>query len=85
MNIVIYVFSGLFLILTAGLLFAAWHTQHGGLLLMAIVYGVAAGLALALMQWWPLAAGLALAWAMKMLGLAPAAGAAQGGDRSKRP
>lgn len=68
-NIVIYVFSGLFLILTLGLLFASWKTRHHGLLMMAIVYGISAGLALTLMHWWPLTGGFALAWGMKMLGL----------------
>lgn len=71
MNIVIYVFSGLYIALTAALLFAYWQTRQPGLVLMSTTYGSAAALALAFMEWWPLAAGFALAWVLRLMGLDP--------------
>ena len=71
MNLVIYIVSGLFIVLSLALLFAYYRTRNGGLLLMSLTYGASAGLALTLMHWWPLAAGFVLAWVLRLLGLDP--------------
>jgi hypothetical protein len=69
--IVIYIVSGVFLVLAIALMFAWYRTRHRGLALMAATYGAAAGLALLHMHWWPLAAGFALAWVLRLMGLDP--------------
>ncbi len=71
MTILIYIISGLFILLTVALMFGYRRTQHAGLFLMAIVYGASAALALWKMHWWPLAAGFALVWIMRLLGMEP--------------
>ncbi len=71
MNIVIYIFSAFFIFMALTVTFAFYRTRHFGLFLIALAYGVSAGAALTLMHWWPLAAGFALAWAIKLLGLEP--------------
>lgn len=71
MAIVIYIISGLFILLCVALIFGYRRTQHAGLLLMSLIYGAAAVLALWKMHWWPLAAGFALVWIMRLLGMEP--------------
>ena len=71
MDIVIYVFAGLFLLLALGLLFGYYRTRHPGLVLMASCYGTASVLSVLLMDWWPLVAGFVLAWVLRLLGLEP--------------
>lgn len=71
MNIVIYVFSGLFIVLTIALAYAYWRTRQPGLVLIATTYGSAAALALLLMEGWPLLAGFLLAWVLRLMGLDP--------------
>lgn len=71
MSIVIYVFSGLYIVLTLALLFAYWQTRQPGLVLIATTYGSAAALALVFMEGWPLLAGFALAWVLRLMGLDP--------------
>jgi hypothetical protein len=71
MTIVIYIISGLFIVLCIALVFGHRRTQHAGLLLMSIIYGISAALALWKMHWWPLAAGFALVWVMRLLGMEP--------------
>ena len=78
MAIAIYIISGLFILLCVALIFGYRRTQHAGLLLMSLVYGASAGLALWKMHWWPLAAGFALVWIMRLLGMEPRT------DREKR-
>jgi hypothetical protein len=68
-KIVIYMLAGLFVVMAFGLMFAYYRTRRIGLALMGLAYGAAAVLALALMHWWPLAAGFVFAWALKLLGL----------------
>jgi len=68
---VIYIVSGLFIVLALGLAFAYYRTKHYGLIVMAFAYGASAGLALSIMHWWPLVAGLVLAWLLRLLGLDP--------------
>jgi hypothetical protein len=71
MTVVITIFSALFALLALVVLFGYFRTGHLGLLLIAIAYGASAVLALVLVHWWPLTAGFALAWLMKMMGLEP--------------
>jgi uncharacterized protein HemY len=71
MNIVIYVLSGLFLLLTVALLFAYWRSRQPGLVLIATTYGSAAALAILLVEWWPLLAGFLLAWVLRLMGMDP--------------
>ena len=71
MNIVVYVISGLFVVLACALLFSWYRTRHLGLLLIGATYAVAAVLALMIMQWWPLAIGFLSAWALRLMGLDP--------------
>lgn len=71
MDIVIYIVSGLFLLLAAAILFAWYRSRHGGLALLAATYGAAAGLALLYLHWWPLAAGFAMVWVLRLMGLDP--------------
>lgn len=68
MNLVIYILSSLFILMSLALLFAYSRTRNDGLLLMSMTYGASAGLALMLVHWWPLAAGFVLAWALRLLG-----------------
>ena len=49
MNIVVYIFSGLFIVLTLALLFAYWRSRQPGLVLMATTYGASAALILSLL------------------------------------
>jgi len=84
MNIIIYVFSTFFVLMALAVMFAFYRTRHYGLFLIGLAYGVSAVLALVLMHWGPLAAGIALAWAMKLAGLEPEVGGqAKSGERSK--
>ncbi|MGQ0752847.1 MAG: hypothetical protein ACT4PS_20180 [Betaproteobacteria bacterium] len=71
MDIAIYIFSGLFIVLALALLFAYWRTRQPGLVLMATTYGAAAALAILFVEWWPLFAGFALAWILRLMGLDP--------------
>ena len=69
MQIVVYVIAGLFILLAAGLVAAFVRTRASGLLLIALAYAGSAGAAIALMSPWPLLAGFAAAWAMRLMGL----------------
>jgi hypothetical protein len=71
MTLAIYVIAALFIVLCIALIFGYRRTQHAGLLLMSIAYGSSALLALWKVHWWPLAAGFALVWAMRLLGMEP--------------
>jgi uncharacterized protein HemY len=76
MNLVIYIFAGLFIVLTLALLFAYYRTRQPGLVLIATTYGSAAALSLMFMEWWPLVAGFALAWVLRLMGMDPGPGGA---------
>ncbi|MEK6592486.1 MAG: hypothetical protein AABZ67_05320 [Pseudomonadota bacterium] len=71
MNIVIYIASGLFILLSLALTIAYLRTRHHGLLLLAAAYGTSASLALFKMHWWPLIAGFVLVWAFRLMGFDP--------------
>jgi len=81
MNIVIYIFAGLFIVLAAALLFSYYRSRHPGMLLMSATYGFSAALALMLMHWWPLVLGFASAWALRLMGLDPGRDHDPQGDR----
>jgi hypothetical protein len=70
-HIVVYIFSTLFLALTIGLVFAYFRNRQIGMIFMALAYGGAAGAALVRMEWWPLVAGLVVAWIVRFAGLDP--------------
>lgn len=72
MNIVIVIFSVFFILISMAVLFAYFRSGHLGLGLIGFTYGASGVLALVLMHWWPLTAGFALVWMMKMIGLEPA-------------
>ncbi|HKA41678.1 MAG TPA: hypothetical protein VKF40_06795 [Burkholderiales bacterium] len=71
MNLIIYIFSASFILMSIAMLFAYRRTLHYGLFLMGLTYGGSAGLALVLMHWWPLMAGFILVWILKLIGLDP--------------
>jgi uncharacterized membrane protein (UPF0136 family) len=70
-SIVIYIVAALFAVLTIGLLFAYYRERQAGTLLMGVIYGTSAGVAVTLMAWWPLVVGFILAWVIKIMGLDP--------------
>lgn len=72
-HIVVYIFAALFILLALGLAFAYYRGRHLGVLLMAVTYGASAGVAIALMHWWPFIAGFLIAWALRFMGLDPQA------------
>jgi hypothetical protein len=71
MNLIIYVFSASFILMAVALLFTYQRTRHYGVFVIGLVYGAAAGTALVLMHWWPLVAGFATVWVLKLIGLDP--------------
>lgn len=71
MEYVVYIVSGIFILLALALVFAYYRMRHAGLLLMSSTYASAAVLAFMLMHWWPLAAGFALAWVLRLMGMDP--------------
>lgn len=71
MTIVIYVFAGIYLLLWAAMMGAYFLTRHIGLFLFGLTYGTAGLAAIILTHWWPLVAGLALVWVMRLAGLEP--------------
>ena len=75
MATVIYLFSAVFFLLSAALVFTWWRSRHTGALLLAATYALAAVLALLLHTWWPLVIGLLSAWSLRLMGLDPGAAA----------
>jgi len=71
MTIVIYIFSVIFLLLSAALVFTWWRGRQMGAMLLALTYLFAALLALMLKAWWPLVIGFLSAWALRLMGLDP--------------
>lgn len=82
MEIVIYGFAAVFVLLAAALLFTWWRNRHPGALLLALTYLVAAGLAVMMSAWWPLVLGFLSAWALRLMGMDP--GFAQGAHDSDK-
>lgn len=71
MEILIYGFAAVFVLLAAALVFTWWRNRHPGALLLAMTYLVAAGLAVMMNAWWPLLLGFLSAWALRLMGMDP--------------
>jgi len=71
MEIIIYVFAASFVFMAVALILTYRRTRHYGVLLLAVTYGAAAGIAIVLTHWWPLVAGFVLVWVLRLLGLDP--------------
>jgi len=71
MDIVVYLFSAIFTLLAAALIFTWWRKRHPGALLLAMTYLIAAGLSVMMGEWWPLVIGFLSAWALRLMGLDP--------------
>ena len=71
MEIIIYIFAASFIFMALALMFTYQRTKHYGVFLLGLTYGASAGLAIVLTHWWPLVAGFALAWILRLLGLDP--------------
>lgn len=71
MQLVIYVLAGAFILYTLLLLVAYYRTSMPGVMLLALTYGAAGGLAIFTIHWWPLVAGFVLAWILKITGADP--------------
>lgn len=83
MAYLIYGLAGLFLVLAAAMLFAYHRTGHFGVFIMAVTYAVSGALAMFLVHWWPLVAGFALVWILKLLGLEPRVEAGDDGAKDE--
>ena len=70
---VVYCFGALFASLGAALIFAYTRNKHPGLLLMGIIYFIAALAAVVLEHWWPLVAGFGVLWVLRGMGMEPEA------------
>jgi len=68
---VIYVVAGLFITLAVAMFYVFYRSRHFGMFIMGITYGVSGLLAISVSHWWPLIAGVVLAWMLKYLGLEP--------------
>ncbi len=71
MEIVIYFFAASFVFMAAALMITYRRTRHYGVFLLGLTYAASAVLAVVLTHWWPLAAGFALVWVLRFLGLDP--------------
>lgn len=71
MTIVVNLFAALFVVLAVLMLWSYRRLRHYGLIVMAITYGAAGGLAFGLNHWWPLVAGFVMVWVLKLLGINP--------------
>jgi len=71
MEIAVYVLAGAFILYTLLLLVAYYRTSMPGVMLLALTYGAAGGLAIFTIHWWPLVAGFVLAWILKITGADP--------------
>lgn len=71
MEILIYVFSASFVFMALALMITYRRTRHYGIFLLGLTYAASAVLAIVLTHWWPLVAGFALVWVLRLLGLDP--------------
>lgn len=69
MEIIIYVLAGVSILLAVGGLSAYSDSKHSGLLISSIISIGFSGLAIYLVDWWPLIAGFAANWGLRLLGL----------------
>jgi hypothetical protein len=73
-EIVIYLFAASFVFMALALMITFRKTRHYGVFLLGITYGASAVMAIVLTHWWPLVAGFALVWVLRLLGLDPDTG-----------
>jgi hypothetical protein len=71
MQLIIYVFAASFVFMAVALMVTYRRTRHYGVFLLGLTYAASAVLAVVLMHWWPLAAGFAIVWVLRFLGLDP--------------
>ena len=71
MQIIVYFFAAAFAFMAVALTLTYQRTHDYGVLVLGVAYGVSAALAVALTHWWPLAAGFALVWILRLLGVDP--------------
>lgn len=71
MQILIYLFAASFIFMAVALMITYKRTRHYGVFLLGLTYAASAVLAVVLMHWWPLVAGFALVWVLRLLGLDP--------------
>ena len=68
---VIYVVAGVFIALSVAMFYVFYRSKHFGMLILGVTYGASGLLALSVSHWWPLIAGIVLAWLLRFLGLEP--------------
>ena len=68
---VIYAFAAVFIVVSFTMLYVFYRSSHFGMFVMGLTYGCSGLLAILLGHWWPLVAGYALVWILKLLGLDP--------------
>jgi hypothetical protein len=68
---VTYVIAGAFIALAFAMLYVFYRSSHVGMFIMGLAYGCSGLIAILLGEWWPLVAGFALVWVLKLLGLEP--------------
>jgi len=68
---VMYVVQGLFCLMAFGLFSGFFASKNVGLLFAALAFGGSAVASMWLVAWWPLGAGLILAWILRLLGMDP--------------
>lgn len=71
MRIIVYLFAASFVFMAIALMVTYHRTRHYGVFLLGLTYAASAGLAVVLTHWWPLVAGFALVWILRLLGLDP--------------
>lgn len=73
MDYVIYALAIVSIVLAIGGLYSFKLTGHIGMLLSSVVSITFSILAIILVTWWPLVAGFAVNWGLRILGLDPGA------------
>ena len=71
MQIIVYFFAAAFAFMAVALMLTYQRTHDYGVLVLGVAYAVSAALAVARTHWWPLAAGFALVWILRLLGVDP--------------
>jgi hypothetical protein len=84
MEIIVYLFAASFVFMAVALFMVYRRTRHYGVFLLGSTYGVSAVVAVVVMHWWPLVAGFALVWVLKLLGLDPGTGKGVREERGER-
>lgn len=82
---VTYILAGVFIALSFAMLYVYYRSSHVGMFIMGLTYGCSGLLAILLEHWWPLVAGFALVWLLKLLGLEPRAEPPTGSEAGIEP